>query len=159
MSAMTARRAKHRMHPCPRLRAFGRLDGWCLVNAGIEAQHMVSVGLTRWTVCYKVHVIPSRRTQFKASITLWPRTRHRPAHPGWHPQLLKAGWYQTCQRELHRYGYRGSWAASPFGRFGDFWKTLRDFNALTKEAHVLEGLRPESLFARGRRTSRLSGPA
>ena len=71
--------ARHR-HRCARLRAFGDLDAWCLASAGVEAQHVVSVGPTKWTVCYKVHVIPSRRTLYQgqhytmAEDTTEPRT-------------------------------------------------------------------------------------
>ena len=155
---MTARRTQHR-HRCARLRAFGDLDAWCLASAGVEAQQAMSVGPTKWTVCYKVHVIPSRRTQYKASITLWPRARQNRAHLGWHPHLVKSNWYQACLRELRRYGYHGNWLLSPYGRFGDFWKTLRNFSALVREARFLERLRKESRLSRGRRTSRLSGLA
>jgi len=76
---MTARRTQHR-HRCARLRAFGDLDAWCLASAGVEAQQVVSVGPTKWTVCYKVHVIPSRRTLYQgqhhtmAEDTTEPRT-------------------------------------------------------------------------------------
>src|SRR2546426_2384755 len=99
---------------------------------------VVSVGPTKWTVCYKVHVIPSRRTQYKASITLWPRTRQNRARPGWHPHLVKSNWYQACLREPRRYGYHGNWLSSPYGRFGDFWKPLRDFSALARETRFQE---------------------
>jgi|SRR5437016_5391928 len=157
--AMTARRIRDRTLRCPRLRAFGGLDAWCVASAGFEAQQVVSVGSTKWTICFKLHVIPTRRTQYKASITLWPTTRGKRAHPGWHPHLVNGNWYQACQRELRRYGYHGSWLSSPHGRFGDFWKTLSDFDALAREARFLERLRKTSRLGRGRRTSRLSGPA
>jgi hypothetical protein len=159
---MTARRTQHRSHRCACLRGLNGLDAWCLVSAGVEAQRVVSAGRTKWTVCYKVHVIPSRRVQYKASITLWPRARTRlvsRAHLGWHPDLVKGDWYQTCGRELRRHGYHGNWHWSPHGRFGDFWKTLKDFNALAREARLMERLRTAPFSAWGRRTSRLSVPA
>ena len=133
-----------------------------LIRSGldrVEAERVVSVGRTKWTVCYKVHVIPSRRIEYKTSITLWPRTRQNRARLGWHPHLVKSNWYQACLRELRRYGYHGNWLSSPYGRFGDFWKTLRDFSALARETRFLERLRKESRLSRGRRTSRLSGLA
>ena len=132
------------------LRALRGLDTWRLVSIGVEARRVVSVGRTKWTVCYKVHVIPARRTEYKASITLWPRARTKKLTsrraPGWHPDLVKGDWYQACGRELRRRGYQGSWPWSPWGRFGDFWKTLGDFNALAREARVLERLRRAPLI-------------
>ena len=156
---MTRRRVQHRAQPCSGLRALASLDGWSLASVGVEARDVLVVGPTKWTVCYKLHVIPSRRILYKASITLWPRTRARRLLPDWHPHLLKANWYQACRQQLRRHGYRGSWAPSPYGRFGDFWKTLRNFNALPREARLLQRLRGTSLAAWSRRTSRLSGPA
>ena len=127
------------------LRAFNGLDAWWLASAGVEAQRTVSVARTKWTVCYKVHVIPSRRIEYKASITLWPNARGKRLtsrrQAGWHPDLIKTNWYQACSRELRRHGYRGSWQWSPWGRFGDFWKTLKDFSSLARETHKLERLR------------------
>jgi len=56
--------------------------------------------------------------------------------------------YQACLREPRRYGYHGNWLSSPYGRFGDFWKTLRDFSALARETRFLERLRKESRLSR-----------
>ena|SRR5215471_12019279 len=126
------------------LGVFTGLDGWSLASAGIEAQRTISVGHAKFTVCYKVHVIPSRRTKYKASITVWPEARRRftsTRQPGWHPDLLKSSWYQACARALRRHGYRGTWRWSPWGRFGDFWKSLSDSGSLAREAHKLERLR------------------
>lgn len=126
------------------LLAFNGLSAWRLASAGVEARRIISVGRTKWTVCYKVHVVPSRTTKYKASVTLWPNARRRLAsrrQAGWHPDLVKANWYQACGRRLRRHGYRGKWQWSPWGRFGDFWKTLKDFSSLAREAHKLEHLR------------------
>jgi len=162
-SAIVARRARHSLPRCARLGAFDRLAAWSLTGAGLEARQVVSVARTKWTVCYKVHVIPARRTQYKASITLWPKAGTKPiarTHPGWNADLVRNKWYQACRQELRRRGYHGNWLWSPSGRFGDFWKTLSDANALAKEARVLERLRRQPSFgAQGRRTNRLSGPA
>jgi len=136
----------------PHVRIFEGLDAWWLASGGLEAQRVVSVGRTRWTVCYKVHVIPSRRTEYKANITLWPHAQKRirsRRHPGWHPDLVKGKWYQACGRELRRHGYHGTWQWSPWGRFGDFWKSLKDSGSLAREAHFLERLRSEPFSPAG----------
>jgi hypothetical protein len=149
---MTIRAAQRRSSSSTLLRAFDGLDAWFLVSAGVEAQRVVSVRRTKWTVCYKIHVIPSRRIEYRASITLWPMTRTTLAsrrQPGWRPELLKSNWYQVCGRELRRHGYHGSWLWSPCGRFGDFWKTLRDFSSLAREVRLLEHLRREPFFGAG----------
>src|SRR5919204_1692407 len=147
-TAMTRRRIKHQTRRCPSLRTLSMLDGWCLASVGVEAKDVLSVGPTKWTVCYKLHVIPSRRTQYKASITLWPRTRasRQPLKwsrqpQKWHPHLGRDNWYQACRQQLLQYGYRGKWAQSPLGPFGNFWKTLRSLDALPREARRLQRFR------------------
>jgi hypothetical protein len=83
---------QHRRRGHVPLRAFTRLDRWWLASAGIEAQRAISVGRAKLTVYYKVHVIPSRRITYKASITVWPNARRRlasPRQPGWHRDLAK----------------------------------------------------------------------
>jgi hypothetical protein len=155
---MTRRRIKHQTRPCPGLRTLSRLGGWCLASVGVEAKDILSVGPTRWTVCYKLHVIPLRRTQYKASITLWPRTRASRQPLKWHPYLVRENWYQACRLELRRYGYRGKWAQSPNGLFGDFWKTLGSLDALPREARRLQRFRRASLVPGSRLKNRLSGP-
>jgi hypothetical protein len=69
--------------------------------------------------------------------------------PGWHPELVKSDWYRACGRELRRHGYNGSWVWSPYGRFGDFWKTLQNFASLAREVRLLERLRKEPFFGGG----------
>ena len=142
-----------RKTPVPRpaqlMRAFRRLPSWWLASAGVEAQRIVTVGPTRWTVCYKVHVVPLGRGGHKASITLWPRTRTRLTKGrsgGWDAELKQAGWYDRCARLLRSHGYRGTWETSPWGRFGDFWKTLKSMDALAKEARSMERLRQTLRF-------------
>src|SRR5262249_14255352 len=132
-------------------------------SAGLEARQVISVAQTKWTVCYKIHAIPSRRTEYKSSITLWPHAKRRlvsRAEHGWHTDLVKSNWYRTCRKELRRSGYHGRWHWSPSGRFGDFWMSLKDFDSLTREARILDRLRKKPSFCTtGRRASRLSGPA
>src|SRR5215510_13427776 len=82
---------------------FAGLDEWWLPSGGIETQRAVLVGGAKLTVCYKVHVIPSHRPTYRASITVWPRARRRlksRTQPGWHPDLAKTGWYKACARDL-----------------------------------------------------------
>ena len=139
---MSAFKRRPRSHVA--LRSFAGLDGWWLASGGIETQRTISVGRAKLTVCYKVHVISSRRLTYKASITVWPTARRRftsRTQLGWHPDLVKMGWYQACAREFRRHGYHGRWRWSPCGRFGDFWKSLKDSSALAREAHRLERLR------------------
>jgi hypothetical protein len=142
---MTVPLAQRKLLRPAHLRSLHGLDAWWLASAGVEAQRVVSVGRKKWTICYKVHVIPSRKIEYKASITLWPKVRRKRLtsrrQRGWDADLIKTNWYQACCRELRRYGYRGSWLWSPWGRYGDFWKTLKDFGSLAREAHVLERLR------------------
>ena len=143
---MIRQQRRHPVNPACLMRAFEKLDGWSLENAGIEVRRAVSVGRTKWTICYKVHVIPSRQPQYKASITLWPPAGRKLASrrsAGWRADLLEIGWYKRAGRELRRHGYRGRWQWSPWGRFGDFWKALRDVDALAAEVHVLDHLRQE----------------
>src|SRR5215510_13284747 len=134
------------------LRPFADLDGWWLANGGIETQRTISVGRAKLTVCYKVHVIPSRRPTYKASITVWPTARRRftsRTQLGWHPDLLRTGWYQVCAREFRQLGYHGRWRWSPWGRFGDFWRPLKGAGCLEKEAHKLERLRDVTRLSDG----------
>ena len=129
------------------------------ISIGLEARQLITVARTNWTVCYKVHAIPSRRTEYKSSITLWPRTKKHlvsRAQLGWHAGLVKTNWYRTCRERLRRHGYHGRWRWSPWGRFGDFWKSLDDFNTLATEARVLDQLRKEPLFYATRPRTRLT---
>jgi hypothetical protein len=147
---MSAPRRQSRSHVA--LRPFAGLEGWWLANGGVETQRTISVGRAKLTVCYKVHVIPSRRPTYKASITVWPRARRRftsRLQLGWHPDLLRMGWYQASAREFRQHGYHGTWRWSPWGRFGDFWKSLKEPGSLAKEAHKLERLRDVSRLPHG----------
>src|SRR5262245_22876671 len=115
---------------------------WQVGNAGFEPRVPFRVAGFTGTVVYKVHAIGfgERRLRFKVSVTLWPRdavrggsarTRKRSA------RLVQTG-LEACGRALRRHGYRGDWPASPWGRFGDFWKSLRDVKAVRSEVRVLE---------------------
>jgi hypothetical protein len=123
------------------------MPAWWLASAGVEAQQRVTVGRAGWTVCYKIHVIPSRKPRYEASITLWPKARRRltsrDRSGGWNARLVRSGWYDRASDELRRHGYRGKWQWSPWGRFGDFWKSFKSIDALAVEARRLERLRTE----------------
>lgn len=87
------------------------------------------------TAVYKVHTIGygERKIVFKASVTLWPRpSRRRKVEHG------EPAWREACGRALRRHGYRGEWLRSPWGRFGSFWKSLKNTKALRSEVRVLE---------------------
>ena len=127
-------------------------------STGLEVRQVVSVARTTWTVCYKIHAIPARRTEYRSSITLWPRPkRGRISHAqaGWHEDLVKSNWYSSCRKELRSRGYHGRWRWSPWGRFGDFWKSLTDFESLMREARVLDELRREPSFCAIRPSNKL----
>jgi hypothetical protein len=74
---MTARPRQNESHRVMWLRGLGGLNGWSVTSAAVEAKRVVSVGRTKWTACYKVHVIPSRRIQYKVAETLRTYGRRR----------------------------------------------------------------------------------
>jgi hypothetical protein len=105
------------------------------------------VGRTYFRVTYAIHATPLLRglnVEVKSSITLWPPAHRRlPAgwkRAGWNAELLEAGWYQACKRELKRLGFDGKWRASPWGRFGDFWKDLDTPSTFPAEIRLLARL-------------------
>ena len=146
---------KTRKSPVPRpshlMRAFQGMDEWVLASAGVESQRILTIGRTKWTACYGVHVVPGRRRPgYQASVTLWPRVRRRLASQrrsgGWNAALLEQGWYDRSSRELRRHGYRGTWQWSPWGRFGDFRKTLKSMSDLAVEVRNVDRLRQSLRF-------------
>ena len=115
-------------------------------------RRVVSVDGKPWRVCYAIHAVPASRlrVEFRSSITLWPeRLRKRPGwkRGGWSAALRKKAWYQGCEQQLDQHGYEGRWQASPWGRFGDFWKSLKDTAAVLAEVELLEQLEAESFGA------------
>jgi len=124
------------------------------------------VGRTELTVIYSVHVVPPGHAfgVLTSSVTVWTKGRKRkiPAGGwststrtpgGWNAALLKLDWYRTCQRTVGRYGYKGEWLHSPWGRFGDFWKKHSDVASLLNEVDAIERLSNEAFWGR-RRTKR-----
>ena len=117
------------------------------VRTHVERRRVERVGRTHFRATYAIHATPLLRglnVEVKSSITLWPPARRRlPAgwkRAGWNADLLKKRWYQACQRELQRLGYDGQWKASPWGRFGDFWKDLDTPSAIAAEIRLLARL-------------------
>lgn len=125
-----------------RLHSFFESEhAWSPSTASYERRSIIKIDSTRWTLICKIHAAQFTKpgVQLRASITLWPSGRARKPDNGWHPALLKRGWYEKSQRELRRYGYRGRWQESPSGRFGDFWKRI-DSKKLASEARALDGI-------------------
>jgi hypothetical protein len=112
---------------------------WLPSTAGFELWRFVKNGRTSWSVCMKVHAVPTRSgpggpIQFKASVTLWSATQGGRVLP------QDAEWKSKTRRLLSRVGYRGNWMDSPDGQFGDFWKDLPGPAAVRREVKVLEAL-------------------
>lgn len=135
-------------------RYFDRLqDTWHMVNLGFERKEAITVHGTRWTCCYKVHANIFNRDvlappTLQASITLWPPRATRvssAAGKARDAKLRRAGWYDACERELRRHGYRGEWRVTEWGRMGDFWKDLKDIGEVAGEVRRFSGLRWEPL--------------
>ena len=83
--------------------------------------------------------------EFRASITIWPgktlRSKRRARARGIsNERPAVQGWRREVQRKIRRQGYRGHWARTPWGRCGDFWKTLRDARAVRAEVERLDKL-------------------
>ena len=126
-----------------------RRGGWVAANAGFERLDVVVIDRTPWAIFRKVHVLRDQavrldKFEFRASITIWPgrTTRNkRLARPrGASNDKPVQGWPLEVQRKIRRQGYRGHWAKSPWGRFGDFWKTLKDARAVRAEVERLDKL-------------------
>jgi hypothetical protein len=131
------------------IRYFDHLHGrWHVVNLGFERREVVTVHGTRWTCCYKIHANNVGRNilaapKLQASITFWPIRATKvgsAAGRSRDAKLRSTGWYDACARELRRHGYRGAWRATPWGRMGDFWKDLRNVNAVGVEVRRFDGL-------------------
>lgn len=136
-------------------------------RAHFSTNRIHAVGRTEIRVAYDLHVVPPGGNEgaFRSSVTVWTKGRRRrvegrtpwnvsPSKPGgWNSALLRLGWYQECEQLLRRYGYRGKWRHSPWGRFGDFWKSHEDPPSLLKEVELFETLSDERVWGR-RRTMR-----
>jgi hypothetical protein len=127
------------------------LSEWKTANAGFERRNVVIADGAQWTVIYKIHGVRSERAraaklELKSSITVWPARatgKGKPSRPG---RGAVAGrppdlWLERYGRVVRQHGYRGRWQESPVGRFGDFWKPLRDARAVAAEVKRLDRLR------------------
>ena len=127
-----------------------RRAGWIAANAGFERLDVIVIDGSRWAIFRKVHVIRDQAVRmdkfdFRASITIWPGTTTRSKRLVRAPDISNdrpavQGWRREVQRKIRRQGYRGHWARSPWGRFGDFWKTLKDARAVRAEVERLDKL-------------------
>ena len=127
-------------------------------RAAFGTTSLLSVGRTQVTVQYLVHVVPpgGREGVFRSSVTVWLKSRRQRSWRtgGWNKNLVNTGWYGAYQRLLARHGYRGKWRPSPWGRFGDFWKSINNGPSLVAEIATLESMQAEHLRLWGRRRTR-----
>jgi len=99
-----------------------------------------AVGRIRVGLTVGIHVAPPGAGYpiYRANVGLHPV--RRPARRGWHPMLLRLGWYKLCEQLLAGYGYRGDWYATPYGRVGNFERRVTTRKALVAELDALERL-------------------
>ena len=127
-----------------------RQRAWWAANVGFERKVVVVVDGTRWMIIYKTHAVRSggdrsNKHTFKSSITVWPAkttgTGKRVRVPDGSDSRRLKDWRQKYQQRIRRHGYRGQWQESPVGQFGDFWKTLKDAEAVAVEVELLNRMR------------------
>ena len=109
---------------------------WQVGAAGFEARvQLREPGLVGVAV-YKVHLVgwEDSRARFHASVTVWPRATA--VRRGRTTREASRAWCETCRLALARYGYRGEWRRGEW-HFGDFWKRLKDMQALKAEVEAL----------------------
>jgi hypothetical protein len=122
-----------------------------VATAGFARRDVVTVDGRWWTITYKIHAIRpegarATKVDFKSSITVWPPDNHGEkkaarVRDGSDAGRLTKEWRRRCQREIRQHGYRGRWQESPYGQFGDFWKTLTGARAVAAEVKLLDRLR------------------
>jgi hypothetical protein len=99
-------------------------------------------------VICNIHVVPGGRdVPFQSSVTIWQASKRKQSDwkkGGWNATLSSAGWYEAVQLALEPYGYVGKWQASPWGRFGDFWKMLKGADSAMAEVEVLDEILRQS---------------
>jgi len=121
----------------------GRMAAWT-PRAHFTADRPFKVGRTSHRVSIGVHVVPGERgyRSYRAIVSLQPRGAERFSWTAakWNPALRAAGWYQACERVLARYGYRGKWRPSPWGRMLTADRAFTTRTALVREMTALEQL-------------------
>jgi len=134
-SAIARRREFHELLRL--IRFFTRRGGpWQVGATGFEARLRLRIGGRTGSIVYKLHTLGwgERRMRYLASVTIWPSSRRTRTEE----TRASRAFRESCSRTLRRHGYRGKWQRSPWGRFGDFWKRLKDLRALHHEAAMLE---------------------
>lgn len=116
---------------------------WRTANIGYEKRQVLTIDRMRWIINYQIHALYDYprgpyKPWLRSSVTLWPSSRARRDRQGWRARLRQQGWYRRCQQELARHGYHGEWLSSPYGRFGTFWRRLRNTDALSAELRRLD---------------------
>ena len=114
---------------------------WSMVSAGFVRSGTVTIDGKRWTVslridAYHVDRDLSKQPRLRSSITLWP-----PRSANGKKTAAERKWAQAAEQEIRRHGYEGEWRRSPAGgRFGDFWKSLRNAKGVAAEVRRLNDL-------------------
>jgi len=122
-------------------RLFEAFDGaWSMASAGFVKSETIEVAGKGWIVSFRIdayHVDRDLTTKprLRASITLWP-----PRHPKARQTVAERQWVRDSEQDIRANGYEGEWRRSPWGRFGDFWKDLRDARAVAAEVARLDQL-------------------
>jgi hypothetical protein len=144
MRTDTRRRMLHDIAAISRIvseRATGRWGP----RAHFTMHRELAVGRVRVGLTVGIHVAPPAAgyPAYRAIVGLHPSIR-RPAKGGWHSTLLRLDWYGQCEELLARYGYRGDWYSTPYGRVGDFERRVTTRKALLAELGALERLYSET---------------
>jgi len=115
-------------------------------RAHFGIHRVLRVRRAKVSVSYILHVVPpgGGEGSFRSSVMVWTTAKRIAGKaPDWTPALARAHWYETCQRVLRRYGYRGKWRRSQWGRFGDFWKSHLDGRSLEAEIATFDKIQAE----------------
>lgn len=116
------------------------LSEWEPWNAAYSMSRTLEMSNQPWTCCASFHVIGHARScEVRASLTLWPKGVLKPA------RKHRFNEYDRITAELLKIGYAGRWQESPQGRFGDFWKHLKNGSTskIRREARIIEAFLDE----------------
>lgn len=118
-----------------------RVTGKWVPRGHFSLHRFLTVARIRVDLTVGIHIAPpgAGYPTYRANVGLHAPTR-RGAESGWHPTLLRLGWYRLCEEFLARYRYRGDWIVTPYGRLGDFERRVTTRTALLAELDVLESL-------------------
>jgi len=114
-------------------------------SGGYELRQRVNVRKKWWTLCFKLHLVPSLDqgridwlgVRFCSTVTMWP-----PKLSGQEFEwFIRQGGYRTFEERLKEHGYDGAWRTTPdVGQWANFEKELSDLAAVRLEAKLLESL-------------------